>query len=532
MANTYTNTGEHYLPVPSITDKFSYSRDVQDLRKLVSKAMESLAAFDSNADNYMLASGNAGTIISSADTAPRGRVASITGGGDATLLFQDNDGATLTDKWVMGYDDGGNGFILNDAATPNAIFTNNRVSVTGTSFRIATADSNATPSLSDLVVEGNTNIGIVLLTPNGDDSSIQFGDVSDSVSAQIQFNGGTQDLRVGTYTTGGELKLYSDNGVVAATFQSDQDAYFTGRVNVQDGAAGSWTANAGADELVIEGAGVTGISIGSPDANASRVWFGSPGDNVGAQLQWTYGAGGATTEFKVGTYIGGGDLLLQSGNAVTALTLDGSQNAAFAGKIGVGVVPLYNLHIQGGAGSGAAAPGSSYDDIHIDLGYTGGLSIHTPDASNANIVLGNVTDTTSGLIQWNGAANRLDIGGYASGSELRLRSDTGVLAMTIGSDQRISIGTTSQGGKLKIDQSSSTASISVLTLDQGDIDQEFVSYRGTSTSANLTRSLVIEASVSTATRIGFHMVHVIDETATGSGGLTDADYFVPLYSLA
>lgn len=321
MANDYTTTGEHYTPVPAITDKFSYTRDIENLRDRFNKGMTALAAYHASADNFLLAAGNAGTLISSADAAPRGRIASITANTDATLLFQDNDGASLTDKWVLGYDDAGDGFIINDAATPAAVFTDNRFSMTGASINIATGDSGATADTGhdDLVLEGATNVGFSLLTPNGDDAQIAFGDVADPTSARIVYDGGANDLRIGSYRTGGELKLYSGDGA---------------------------------------------------------------------------------------------------------------------------------------------------------------------------------------------------------------------LAMLIGSDQRVSIGASSFGGALKVDQSSATGGRPVLTLDQGDIDQEFVGARGTSTSANLNRSLVIEASVSTATRAGFLMFNIIDETATGSGGITDGDYFIPFYTLA
>ena len=105
MANDYTNTGEHYLPVPAITDQFSYSRDINTLRIQINKGLAGLAAYDSNGSNYVLAAANAGAILSSVGAAPRGRVIGAASGQDPTLSFQLNTGAALSTAWTFGVDD-------------------------------------------------------------------------------------------------------------------------------------------------------------------------------------------------------------------------------------------------------------------------------------------------------------------------------------------------------------------------------------------------------------------------------------------
>jgi hypothetical protein len=334
MANDYTNTSEHYLPVPAITDKFSYTREVQDLRTLVNKALSGLAARDANADNYLLAEGAAGTLISSAEAAPRGRVAPTTANTDATFLFQDNDGATLTDKWVAGYDGSSGGFAIHSAAT------------------------------------------------------------------------------------------------VPATL-SDAD-----------------------------------------------------------------------------------------------LSLDSAGNASFANDVGIGVDPSDTFHAR--AGASGATPNTSGDDFVFEVSSTGGISLLAPDGQSANLMLGDVTDSDSARLSWNSGASRIDFGTYVAGAETRLRSGAGVLAMTLLSDQRVAIGSTSGGGKLKVDQSSTTAAISVLTLDQADTDQPFMTLRGTAVNLSLTSTVVEEAAVTTATRQGFVKVEVIDD----GNQITDQDYYMPIYTLA
>ena len=53
-------------------------------------------------------------------------------------------------------------------------------------------------------------------------------------------------------------------------------------------------------------------------------------------------------------------------------------------------------------------------------------------------------------------------------------------------------------GFVNIDQASSTGAIAVLTLDQGDVDQEFIRFDGTSAS-DQTKSLTTDTTVGSLT---------------------------------
>jgi hypothetical protein len=83
-------------------------------------------------------------------------------------------------------------------------------------------------------------------------------------------------------------------------------------------------------------------------------------------------------------------------------------------------------------------------------------------------------------------------------------------------------------GKFHIDQESTTATLPVLVLDQGDVDEPLIKFIGTAASADLTRSIVAEADVNTATRAGFVKVEVSDD----GNQITDQDYFMPVFTLA
>ena len=106
MANDYTNTSAHYIPVPAITDQWNFTREITNLRERLNKGMAGQAAYNSAADNYVLAATNAGAILSSAvSSVARGHVIGAASGQDPTLSFMTHDGAALTTRWAIGVDD-------------------------------------------------------------------------------------------------------------------------------------------------------------------------------------------------------------------------------------------------------------------------------------------------------------------------------------------------------------------------------------------------------------------------------------------
>lgn len=88
------------------------------------------------------------------------------------------------------------------------------------------------------------------------------------------------------------------------------------------------------------------------------------------------------------------------------------------------------------------------------------------------------------------------------------------------------VGSLSPSGKIHADQSSTTAAIPALFLNQADVSEEFIRFQGTSAAANLTNSLVRQASVGGNTLVAWAKVFVTDT----SGGIAGA-FFVPLYTL-
>lgn len=95
-------------------------------------------------------------------------------------------------------------------------------------------------------------------------------------------------------------------------------------------------------------------------------------------------------------------------------------------------------------------------------------------------------------------------------------------------NSRLGIGITSPTGKLHVNQSSTTAAIPTLHLEQDDVSEEVLRVTGQATANVLTQTIVAGASVSTATAAGYIRVNVQDE----GNVLTDGNYYITVSTLA
>lgn len=83
-------------------------------------------------------------------------------------------------------------------------------------------------------------------------------------------------------------------------------------------------------------------------------------------------------------------------------------------------------------------------------------------------------------------------------------------------------------GLLHVNQDAAAGAIPAVHLEQDDVSEEFVRFTGTAAAATLTNSLVAEADVTTATRIGFVKINIQDE----GDQIADGPAFVAAYTLA
>jgi len=111
-----------------------------------------------------------------------------------------------------------------------------------------------------------------------------------------------------------------------------------GKLHVASGDSTASSANASADELVVEGAGNTGINILSPDGYDANLYFGTNTDNLGGMVKWDYDA----NLFTIGTHKTGGILQFQTDNGSERMRIDSS------GNVLVGTTTFNNLSTESG----------------------------------------------------------------------------------------------------------------------------------------------------------------------------------------
>ncbi len=165
------------------------------------------------------------------------------------------------------------------------------------------------------------------------------GTVVDIQGSQGQLFSVTDDLS-------GSIFAVSDiSGVPILDVNSSGVSYFDGslgigtdspnsKLHVLDGAAGTYTPYGESDTLVVESATPGGISLigtGTGSASKQSIVFGTPSDVTSASILYDSN----NSFLSIGTTTASNFVKFVSGNGVTALTLDASQDATFAGDVTV-----------------------------------------------------------------------------------------------------------------------------------------------------------------------------------------------------
>ena len=173
----------------------------------------------------------------------------------------------------------------------------------------------------------------------------------------------------------------------------------------------------------------------------------------------------------------------------------------------------------------------------LDFRIEGNTATHMlfVDAGNDRIGINNASPSKTlditGTFKVSGAAEfagdvDVDGGGFTfneAGASVDFRAETNTLTNAFfidGSADRVGFGTnTLTNGFVTIDQASSTGAIAALSIDQGDEDQEFIDFRGTSASDS-------SASISSSTDEGGSKVGAIRISVNGT------DRFIRIYDTA
>ena len=290
----------------------------------------------------------------------------------------------------------------------------------------------------------------------------------------------------GTITNNNLQKLESAvKGYVSVAIASTSDS-----LSATDGTTADETSNA-----IIK---LTGTLTGNTTMQCEAVenWY--IVDNAATMGTYTLGfkpAGGTAASLVSGSkhllYSDGStmfDVLDDAGNITANGTLDVAGNVNFNGG-----TFIYN---EAGADLDARFEGASDANLlYLDAGNDR-VGIKTASPSTELHVVGGIKAT--GAIDFDGGGFTFNDSHAAV--DFRIETDTLTHAVFVdGSADKIGFGTSAPtSGFVTIDQASSTGAIAVLTLDQGDGDQEFIRFDGT-TASDQTASLTTDTSVGSLT---------------------------------
>jgi len=274
---------------------------------------------------------------------------------------------------------------------------------------------NATPPTGGLYVAGNVGIGTT--------SPSQKLHVFNAGYPQmaLQSNGGTWQVGVSTGndlafrrgTSGSNYPLWLDSSDNVGIGTTAPEA----KLEIKKGSSGLTSVNSQADALFLQSSSSTGITIATPDANKSSIFFSSASRQIGARINWGYN----DLLMTLGTATANASLALKSGNESEAVRI------------------LSN----GNVGIGTTSPSSP-----LNIRSTGNRQIHLSDTSDS---------TTQGLfLGYDSAGNVLSYIGSSynsDGSRIDFRMKglaEGDSKMSILGSGNVGIGTTSPAKKLDV----------------------------------------------------------------------------------
>lgn len=120
-------------------------------------------------------------------------------------------------------------------------------------------------------------------------------------------------------------------------------------------------------------------------------------------------------------------------------------------------------------GTSGAAPDSSADGLVIENYASGGMSVLTPSAGAASILLGNASDPVAAQIVYDGPNNLMTVGTANNGDSLRFRTGDQVTALTLDQSADATFKGNVAFGKAVQIKEGNNACLGVATLSDGTV---------------------------------------------------------------
>ena len=214
----------------------------------------------------------------------------------------------------------------------------------------------------------------------------------------------------------------------------------------------------------------------------------------------------------------------------TATKIEGESVFRWDGtKLGVGISsPDGTLHVHTGSAGSITAP-TDGDELVVENSAAGGITILTPDASQANLIFGSPSDNNGAQISWKFDDLQMLIKTSQANAFITFHGGTGSEHMRLNSAGDFGIGETTIVGQFHVKQPSTSGAQPVIVLNQTDVDEDYFRFVGTSdTSAD--RALVDAANFTTPGSIkGWFKIFVQDDQSTDP--IVDGDYYIPFYAV-
>ena len=309
----------------------------------------------------------------------------------------------------------------------------------------------------------------------------------------------------GTITNNNLQKLESAiKGYVSVAIASTTDS-----LSATDGTTADETSNA-----IVK---LTGTLTGNTTMQCEAVenWY--IVDNAATMGTYTLGfkpAGGTATGLQAGS-----KHLLYTDGSTMFNVLDDMGDITANGTLDVAGAVNFN--------GGAFTFNEASADLDFRIESNGAANMFFVDGGNDRIGINQASPSVTldivGAVKATGAVD-FDGGAFtwnqSSANDLDFRCETATLANAFfidGSADKIGFGTATPGNaSVEINQASTTAAIACLSLDQDDVDQEFIYFEGTSASDQ-------SSSITTDTSVGSLTGHI-------RVNINGTDYWIPFYA--